>query len=341
MEQPQQQRTGLRIRGPKQLAAWILSGGLLVAALVLAGQRIFFTPGPVCTLPSPTPLDQSDKLAALFQEAKTFIRQGKWTDAKAKLLELQAAAPDYPLLSDYLKRAEEELPNQQHLEAAREALAQRNLVKTQAELNKVSQDTTMFEEVSKLRRTLQETVDSRVREAKELFAARQLDQAKAVLDEVLAVAPENSEAQELSTLVRHWIADSTKIRYQPESTESPIDGSSPGPKEPGKPLGSMQSGAVDAIYSAALVTKAKRQWARTLELVQHIRVLDPKHTGANRIIAELHQQAENLYMQDRGYALKDSNPEDAIPRYREIMDLTLPDDELHQKAKSQLDKLAR
>jgi hypothetical protein len=101
----------------------------------------------------------------------------------------------------------------------------------------------------------------------------------------------------------------------------------------------MQTGTVKAIYSAALMTKSKRQWARTLELVQHILVLDPKHAGAHRIIEELRQKAKELYLQ--GYALKDANPKDGIARFQEVMDLTLPSDEVHLKAKTWLEKLRK
>ncbi|MFY0578196.1 FHA domain-containing protein [Cystobacter fuscus] len=46
-------------------------------------------------------LQQREQIAGLFQEAKNLIRDGKWTDAKARLLELKEAEPDHPQVGDY------------------------------------------------------------------------------------------------------------------------------------------------------------------------------------------------------------------------------------------------
>ena len=64
---------------------------------------------------------------------------------------------------------------------------------------------------------------------------------------------------------------------------------------------------------------------------------DPGHAGASNMVSELRQKARDLYLQ--AYALKDTDPEDAVPKFREVMAMTPPDDETHQKAKSWVEKL--
>jgi hypothetical protein len=54
---------------------------------------------------------------------------------------------------------------------------------------------------------------------------------------------------------------------------------------------------------------------------------------------ELRQKAKDLYLQ--AYAQKDSNPEDGIPKVREVIAMTPSDDETHQKAQNWLDKIQR
>lgn len=74
-----------------------------------------------------------------------------------------------------------------------------------------------------------------------------------------------------------------------------------------------------------------------MESAQRALQADPSHAGANNIVAEMRAKAKDLYLQ--AYALKDTNPEDAVPKFREVMAMTPSEDETHQKAKSWVEKL--
>lgn len=169
--------------------------GMLSAALVGTGVGFFvlkaLRPQPtIVTKPVPTrPRDSA------FQQAKSLIREGRWVEAKARLLELQALEPHYPGLVGYLERVEKELPNQEHLAAAKAALATKMLAVAKAQLDQISKDTTMFEQVHQLKRELRDAATARVSEAEALLNAGQREQAFAILADVVAVFPDDRLAR--------------------------------------------------------------------------------------------------------------------------------------------------
>jgi pSer/pThr/pTyr-binding forkhead associated (FHA) protein len=344
--------------------------------------------------------DRKKMLATMFQEAKNFIREGKWTDAKARLLDLQKEEPSYPSLQDYLQQVEKELPNQEHVQAAQRALAEKKLALAKAELDKISADTTMFELVNNLRRTLRDTVDSRAKEARALLDNKQLDEAKAITDDVLAIYPEQRDAklinEEAVRLIK--VRDTPMAPPPPPPTAPPweqaaarfVDGdlsgavalanactSKPKCKEmlkdmtefgglykkledldakglarlltldkqisgsrgPSKMARNAGTRAANIFYKSASAARAAGQWARAVEYSKRTLQADPGHVGASTILAELKQKAKDLYLQ--AYSIKDSNPEDAAPKFREVIAMTPPDDETHQKAQTWLDKIQR
>jgi pSer/pThr/pTyr-binding forkhead associated (FHA) protein len=340
------------------------------------------------------------KLATMFQEAKNHIREGNWTDAKARLLDLQAVAADYPGLQDYLQQVEKELPNQEHLQAAKAALGEKKLAVAKAELDKISADTTMFELVNNLKRTLKDTVDERAKEARALLDNKQLDEAKAITDDVLSIYPDQRDAK----LINEEAVRLIKIRDTPVAPPPPpptappweqvaarfVGGDLPGavalanaclPKPkckdmlkdmsefgglykkledldakglarlltldkqisgsrgPSQMARNAGTRAANIFYKSASAARAAGQWSRAVEYARRTLQADPGHAGATNILTELRQKAKDLYLQ--AYALKDSNPEDAAPKFREVIAMTPPDDETHQKAKTWLDKIQR
>jgi hypothetical protein len=58
--------------------------------------------------------------------------------------------------------------------------------------------------------------------------------------------------------------------------------------------------------------------------------LNPGHRGATQILAELRAKAKDAYL--LADELKDTHPEQALPQFRQVLAMTAPDDELHQKA---------
>lgn len=339
-------------------------------------------------------------LATMFQEAKNFIRQGQWTDAKARLLDLQAQQADYPGLQDYLQQVEKELPNQEHLQAVQAALAQKKLAVAKAELDKISADTTMFELVNNLKRTLKDTVDERTKEARKLLDKKQLNEAKAITDDVLAVYPEQRDAKLINEEAMRLIKErDTPVAPPPPPPTAPpweqvsarfVDGdlsgavalanacvSKPKCKEmlkdmtefgglykkledldakglarllsldkeisgsrgPSKMAKNAGTRAANIFYKSASAARAAGQWARAVEYARKTIQADPGHVGANTILSELKQKAKDLYLS--AYSIKDSNPEEAAPQFREVIAMTPEGDEIHDKAKTWLDKIQR
>jgi len=170
-------------------------------------------------------------------------------------------------------------------------------------------------------------------------------------------APERTRAaslfQEAKNLIREsrWTeARTTLLQLQAEAPDTPglqdylaLVQKERALKSSGQPSASFQqvnSLRAEAFYQSAQKAKAERRWAQAVEYSRRTLGLAPDHEGAKSLIAELRKQAQQLYQRHlTGYKVSDSNPEDLIPIYREIMDLTLPEDELHQKAQSWLDKL--
>jgi tetratricopeptide (TPR) repeat protein len=148
--------------------------------------------------PPPTPIIEPVRRSPrdeAFQAIKNLIREGKWVEAKARLQEFKVLEPNYPSLVDYLAQAEKEIPNQEHVTAAKAALAAKMLAVAKAQLDQVSVDTTMFELVAQLKRELKDTADARVREAQALLDAGQHAQAAAILADVVAAFPEDRLAR--------------------------------------------------------------------------------------------------------------------------------------------------
>ncbi|WP_375772784.1 FHA domain-containing protein [Archangium gephyra] len=339
-----------------------------------------------------------EEIDALFQEAKNLIRDGKWADAKARLLELQEVEPGYVQLPDYLARVEKEIPNQEALDAAEAALNKDQLGGAAASLAKVGKDTQLFEKVRQLRTSLKDKADKRVRDALALLEQKQLDQAKAITDDVLAADPEHRDAKVINEQAARAIAirdappPPPTVKEAPKPWDQAVDRFRDGDlngavamanacasknsqcktlmaqmadfgnlykkledldakglarlldldKKITKGQGSKLSRnagtrAANIFFKTASAAKASGQYGRAMDNAQRALQADPGHTGAKNIVDELRQKAKDLYL--FAYSLKDSNPEDAVPKFREVMAMTPSDDETHQKAKTWVEKL--
>jgi pSer/pThr/pTyr-binding forkhead associated (FHA) protein len=341
-----------------------------------------------------------EQLDALFQDAKKLVREGKWTEAQVRLQELEAQDPQYVMLAEYKTQVAKEIPNQQALDEARAALEKGELALAVAALAKVSQDTQLFEQVRTVQQQLEKRVDDRAREAQTLLRSQQLDQAKAIIEDVLAVMAEHRDAK----LLREEIAAAIERRDRPAPTAGPAP--APKPWQPalerfvdGDLQGALSSAnecaakqvrckamvgqmtefgtlykkleeldekglarllsldekitdgrgskmaqkagtrAATIFYRSASSAKASGQWGRAMESARRALRADPGHEGAQSIITEVQKKARDMYLQ--AYTIKDTNPEDAGPMFREVISMTTPDDETYQKAKTWLEKLPR
>ncbi|MGZ3461745.1 MAG: FHA domain-containing protein, partial [Archangium sp.] len=261
-------------------------------------------------------------------------------------------------------------------------------------------ETQLFEPLRSLRTSLSDKAGERVREAQALLEQKQLDQAKAITDDVLAAFPEHRDAQVINEQVVRAIAIRDAPPPPPTPKEAPRpwdqavdrfrDGDLQGAvaianscaathsqckalmgqitdfgnlyKEleglDAKGLSHLLdldkkithgrgsklsrnagSRAANVFFESASLAKAAGQYARAMENAQLALQAAPNHAGASDIVSELRQKAKELYLQ--AYALKDANPEDAVPKFSEVMSMTAPDDETYQKAKAWVEKLQR
>ncbi|QSQ25053.1 FHA domain-containing protein [Pyxidicoccus parkwayensis] len=338
-------------------------------------------------------------LSALFQEAKNLVREGKWIEAQAKLEELQAQAPDYPGVTDYLGHAEREIPIQRSLEEARAALAKNELGKAAAALAKTSKTQFLDEPVRNLKRDLGAAADKRTVAARAALDGSKFDEAKAITDDVLVAVPEHRDAKLINEAAVQSIA-------QRDAPRPVVQGPAPKPWEPAvdrfrdgdtsgavailnacmsrtpqckKLLGQVNeftnlykkledldaknltkllaldkditdgrpskmarnagTRAATIFYKGATAAKAAGQWAKAMEYARRALQADPGHAGATNIISEMKTKAKDLYLS--AYSIKDSAPEDALPKFRDVVSMTPPDDEYHQKAQTWVEKLSR
>jgi tetratricopeptide (TPR) repeat protein len=341
-----------------------------------------------------------EQLDSLFQDAKNLIREGKWADAKAKLLELQEQSPDYLQLPDYLSRVEKEIPNREALDAAKAALDKNELATASASLAKVAKDTQLFEQLRTLKASLGEKADKRVLEAQALLESKQLELAKAITDDVLVALPDHRDAKVIDERVERAI----EIRDRPAPPPPPPVAAKPwdqaverfrdGDLQGAMAIANACAGkhsqckklmgqlsdfgnlykkledldakglsrlldlderitngrgsklsrsagtrAANIFFKNASAAKASGQYGRAMENAQRALQADPNHAGANNIATEMRQKAKELFLY--AYSLKDTNPEDAVPKFREVMAMTPSSDETHQKAKSWIEKLQR
>ena len=97
--------------------------------------------------------------------------------------------------------------------------------------------------------------------------------------------------------------------------------------------------AASIFYKSASAAKASGQWGKAGEYARRTLQADPGHAGASNLLSELRTRAKDLYLS--AYSLKDTSPDEALPRFREVMQMTAPGDETYEKAKGWVDKLSR
>ncbi|HET9452321.1 MAG TPA: FHA domain-containing protein [Aggregicoccus sp.] len=97
--------------------------------------------------------------------------------------------------------------------------------------------------------------------------------------------------------------------------------------------------AASLFYRSASSASASGQWGKAGEYARRALQADPGHTGATNLLSELRIRAKDLYLS--AYSLKDTSPDEALPRFREVLQMTPASDETHEKAKGWVEKLSR
>jgi tetratricopeptide (TPR) repeat protein len=164
--------------------------------------------------------------AAMFAEAKTLIRQGKWAAAKEKLEAVREEDEDYESrqIANYLKVAEQELPNEAHFAAVNEAIAKGELGRASSELAQVK--TSMQDKaISDAKEALARAIESKRTEARTLLeppaSVAKWESLLAISDDLLVAVPKDREASEWKQQAEQAIAKSKKGGVKVVAAETP------------------------------------------------------------------------------------------------------------------------
>jgi len=326
------------------IAAGLLAGGIGLGGLLLATSSRQHQPGP---LDCPGPPEESQEYTRLIQDANHLMREGKWTEARALLLEFEQREPNQGYLGDYLESVEAEISNKQHLVEAAAALSAGQLVKARTKLDAVKSNTMQYELADRLRQQLGDAVDSRVRDAEALLGNRQFDQARVIAMDALDASPEHARAMSILVAV-----ESALLPPLPTGPRKAIDhfmeGDLPGALELAHACSRSSRPCKTELKALMEFSAISRKEPGKLgpQDLPRLVALDKRLTGtqtssplAQKFIIEARSKAREAFLM--GYALKDTEPDEARKRFREVLALTLPDDETHQKAKNWLGRLKR
>lgn len=96
---------------------------------------------------------------------------------------------------------------------------------------------------------------------------------------------------------------------------------------------------VSKLFVKASQAKTTGNWSRAIDLARKVLEADPAHVGAQALVNEARAQAREVYL--RGYQLKDTQPDEAIRLFKDVMNMTPADDEYHQKAATWIQSLQK
>lgn len=101
----------------------------------------------------------------------------------------------------------------------------------------------------------------------------------------------------------------------------------------------LRTQLVSKLFVKASQAKTTGNWSRAIEYARKVLQADPGHVGAAALVNEARGQARDVYL--RGYQLKESSPDEAVKLFKDVMNMTPPDDETHQKAKSRIQEIQK
>lgn len=142
------------------------------------------------------------EMADMFKEAKTLVRQGRWTEAKARLKEIQETDPDFEpkQISNYLTIADQEIPNQAALEQANAAVKAGQLAQAASFIKKIKSTAQSETPLRSTRDALDAKITEKLSEARGLVSARDLtsqEKLKGIAEDILAAREDDRDATEL------------------------------------------------------------------------------------------------------------------------------------------------
>jgi tetratricopeptide (TPR) repeat protein len=389
-------------RRRKRLLAFT-GGAVVLVALVVGWKAIDNKRKAAAAVALKQQREHDAELAALFKEAKGLVRTGRWTEAKAKLLEMTEADPDYEArqVANYLEIAEREIPAQASLELARAAIKAGELGRA-ARVLQETKTTTQEESVREVKAALDARFSERLGEARALVASandlQKLEQLKAIVEDLLAARPEDREARELLKTAetamyrlknptfappppdRPWVevqqrfksgdatgalslaqacankhAQCSQLEVQIKEFDArskkleslneneliglyALDKKIAG-GESSQLSGQLRTQLVSKLFVKASQAKTTGNWSRAIELARRVLEADPGHVGAQSMVSEARTQAKDVYL--RGYQLRESQPDEALRLFKDVLNLTPADDEYHLKAATRIQELQK
>lgn len=84
---------------------------------------------------------------------------------------------------------------------------------------------------------------------------------------------------------------------------------------------------------------AAQHWGKSAKLANDVLQVDPGNREAAAILRDLKNKAMDLYL--GAYTVRDSEPEAALAKFQEVLQMTSIGDEIHQRAKSWVEKLSK
>lgn len=185
----------------------------IVVAVLLALFVVVFVGRVIGNLKPRTSSDVlgTSDAAGLFAEAKALIRQGKWAAAKAKLEAVREEDDDYEprQIENYLKAADEELPNEERFAAITDALEKNELTRAKSVLAQVK-TTTQDRALSAAKDALAQRIEARRGEARTLLASSQWEPLLALSTDLLGAVPGDRDASEWKQQAEQAIARGKK-----------------------------------------------------------------------------------------------------------------------------------
>ncbi|MBL8940647.1 MAG: FHA domain-containing protein [Archangium sp.] len=170
---------------------------------------------------------QRKELTTAFQEAKNLTKEGKWVEAKARLEQIAEFDPKFEAksIATYLERANTEIPNEQALEEAKQALTSDQLGKGAAALGRVK-NTMMEKRVTELKELLEQKLGDKVIDARKRLSASPRDlaameQVKVMAEDVLAARPEDRDAPDIKKQAEDNINRIKNPNLPPPTPETP------------------------------------------------------------------------------------------------------------------------
>lgn len=103
----------------------------------------------------------------------------------------------------------------------------------------------------------------------------------------------------------------------------------------------MQAGTQAGTKFCKMASSAKQsaQWGKAAEWTNRALEADPDSNCAKALMQDLRGRCKDTYM--RGYSLKDTSPDEALPIFRDTVQLCGADQETRDKAKAWIEKIER